>query len=48
MKMPDVAEKLIAQGSIPTTNAPAQFDALIKSDVERYGAALRAAGVGPS
>jgi tripartite-type tricarboxylate transporter receptor subunit TctC len=46
LKMPDVSEKLIAQGSIPAPNSPAEFDAIIKSDTERYGGILRAAGLG--
>jgi tripartite-type tricarboxylate transporter receptor subunit TctC len=46
LKMPDVSEKLINQGSIPAPNAPAEFNAIIKSDTERYGAILRAAGLG--
>jgi tripartite-type tricarboxylate transporter receptor subunit TctC len=46
LKMPDVSEKLIAQGSIPAPNSPDEFNAMIKSDTERYGAILRAAGLG--
>lgn len=46
LKMPDVSEKMINQGSIPAPNSPAEFDAIIKSDTERYGTILRAAGLG--
>jgi tripartite-type tricarboxylate transporter receptor subunit TctC len=46
LKMPDVSEKMIAQGSIPAPNSPAEFSAIIKEDTERYGAILRAAGLG--
>jgi tripartite-type tricarboxylate transporter receptor subunit TctC len=46
LKMPDVSSKLLAQGSIPAPNSPAEFDAIIKADTERYGAILRAAGLG--
>jgi tripartite-type tricarboxylate transporter receptor subunit TctC len=46
LKMPDVSAKLLAQGSIPAPNSPAEFDAVIKSDTERYGAIMRAAGLG--
>jgi len=45
LKMPDVVEKLTTYGSIPAPNTPAQFDAIIKSDTERYGKVLRDAGV---
>ena len=43
--MPDVREKMIKQGSIPLANTPEQFDAIIKSDTERYGKILRDAGL---
>ena len=45
LKMPDMIEKLTTFGSIPAPNSPAQFDAIIKSDTERYGKVLRDAGV---
>ena len=46
LMMADVKEKLDVQGSIPAPNTPEQFDAIIKSDTERYGKILRDAGVG--
>ena len=46
LAMPDVKEKLEVQGSFPAPNTPEQFDAIIKSDTERYGKILRDAGVG--
>lgn len=45
LKMPDVVEKLTTYGSIPAPNSPAQFDAVIKNDTERYGKLLTDAGV---
>jgi tripartite-type tricarboxylate transporter receptor subunit TctC len=45
LKMKDVADKLLAQGSIPAPTTPAEFDAMIKRDTERYGKILREAGV---
>jgi len=45
LAMPDVREKLTAYGSIPAPTTPEQFDAIIKSDTERYGKVLRDAGV---
>jgi tripartite-type tricarboxylate transporter receptor subunit TctC len=47
LKMADVSEKLLTQGSIPAPNTPAQFNAIIKSDTERYGKILRDAGIVP-
>jgi tripartite-type tricarboxylate transporter receptor subunit TctC len=46
LKMPDVSERLQKQGSLPMTNTPEQFSAIIKDDTERYGKILRDAGVG--
>jgi tripartite-type tricarboxylate transporter receptor subunit TctC len=47
LQMPDVSEKLIKQGSIPAPTTPAEFDAINKSDTERYGKLLRDAGINP-
>jgi tripartite-type tricarboxylate transporter receptor subunit TctC len=47
LQMPDVSEKLIKQGSMPAPTTPAEFDAINKSDTERYGKLLRDAGVNP-
>jgi tripartite-type tricarboxylate transporter receptor subunit TctC len=45
--MPDVRDKLLKQGSIPAPNSPAEFDAINKSDTERYGKILKDAGISP-
>jgi tripartite-type tricarboxylate transporter receptor subunit TctC len=47
LQMPDVREKLLAQGSIPAPTTPAEFDAINKSDTERYGKILKDAGIMP-
>jgi tripartite-type tricarboxylate transporter receptor subunit TctC len=47
LEMPDVKEKLIAQGSIPAPTTPSEFDAINKSDTERYGKILKDAGITP-
>jgi tripartite-type tricarboxylate transporter receptor subunit TctC len=47
LEMPDVREKLLAQGSIPSPTTPAEFDAINKSDTERYGRILKDAGITP-
>jgi tripartite-type tricarboxylate transporter receptor subunit TctC len=47
LEMPDVRDKLIKQGSIPAPNSPAEFDAINKSDTERYGKILQDAGITP-
>jgi tripartite-type tricarboxylate transporter receptor subunit TctC len=47
LKMPDVADKLAKQGSIPVTTTPEQFDQILKADTERYTKILKDAGVEP-
>jgi tripartite-type tricarboxylate transporter receptor subunit TctC len=47
LEMPEVREKLLAQGSIPSPTTPAEFDAINKSDTERYGKILKDAGITP-
>ena len=46
LRLPDVADKMKTQGLVVVTQSPDQFDALIRSEAERYGKILRAAGVG--
>lgn len=46
LKTPDMVEKLTTFGSIPAPNSPEQFDAIIKSDTERYRKVLNDAGIG--
>ena len=41
----DVAEKLIGQGAVPQASTPKQLQALIDSDLKRYGAIIRAQGL---
>jgi tripartite-type tricarboxylate transporter receptor subunit TctC len=47
LKMPDVQAHWETLGAIPVSNTPEQFDAIIRSDTERYGKLLRDAGVMP-
>ena len=42
----DVRDKMQRQGALPMTNAPEQFDAIIKNDTERNTKLLRDAGIG--
>jgi tripartite-type tricarboxylate transporter receptor subunit TctC len=46
LQIPDVAEKLTRQGVDIVHSTPNKFDAVLKADVERNSAILRAAGVG--
>ena len=45
LKLPDVVDRLVKQGSIPVTNTPEQFDAINKADTERYSRILKDAGI---
>jgi len=46
LRLPDVMEKMKHLGLVVVTQSPDEFDALIKSEAERYGKILRDAGVG--
>jgi len=47
-QLPDVQARWRTTGALTVVNTPAQFDVIIKSDVERYGKMLKAAGVNPN
>lgn len=44
MHLPDVRDRLPAQGLEATTNTPAQFGAYIRADVEKWAKVVRASG----
>jgi tripartite-type tricarboxylate transporter receptor subunit TctC len=46
LRLPDVVEKVKNLGLVVVTQTPGEFDALIKSEAERYEKILRDAGVG--
>ncbi len=46
LRLPDVTKAVDNQGLLVATQSPAEFDKLIRSEAERYGKILRAAGVG--
>jgi len=43
--VPEVREKLIAQGAVPQASTPKELQALIDADLKRYGAIIRAQGL---
>ena len=45
MKMPDVREKMDAQGNFAWSSTPEQFAALIKSEIDRFAEVVRAAHI---
>jgi tripartite-type tricarboxylate transporter receptor subunit TctC len=42
---PDVRNRLETDGAIPVTNTPAEFSAMIRSEITRWGRVVREAGV---
>jgi tripartite-type tricarboxylate transporter receptor subunit TctC len=47
LKMPDVIEQMNTVGNIPAPTTPAEFNAIIKNDTERYSKVMSAAGIVP-
>jgi tripartite-type tricarboxylate transporter receptor subunit TctC len=47
LKTPEMQARWQTLGAIPITSTPEQLDAIIRSDAERYGKVLQAAGVTP-
>jgi len=47
LKMPDIAEKLEKQGSIPVATTPEQLDAIVRTDTVRNTQILKDAGIEP-
>jgi tripartite-type tricarboxylate transporter receptor subunit TctC len=43
--LPDVREKLIAQGAVPQASTPKEMQALIDADLKRYGRIIREQGL---
>ncbi len=46
VQTPDAQKRWESLGATPITNTPEQFDATIRSDADKYGKLLKAAGVG--
>jgi tripartite-type tricarboxylate transporter receptor subunit TctC len=45
LKQKDVAEKLNQQGALPVGDTPEQFAAYIKTEIDKWGAVVRAANI---
>jgi tripartite-type tricarboxylate transporter receptor subunit TctC len=48
MQSPAVKEKLAAQGAILTATTPDEFAAYIKSEIDKWGKVVQAAGIKPN
>ncbi len=47
LKMQDVIDQMLKVGNIPMPTTPAEFDAIIKNDTERFTKVMAAAGIAP-
>ena len=45
LQIPEVRERLLADGAEPVGNTPEQFGAFIKSEIEKWGKVIKAAGL---
>lgn len=48
LRLPDVQKQLVAMGVTPSTSTPAQFRALIESEIAKYAHIAKAANIQPS
>src|SRR5262249_12202078 len=48
MQSPDVKEKLLSQGAVLSGNKPEEFAAYIKSEIDKWGKVVQAAGIKPN
>jgi tripartite-type tricarboxylate transporter receptor subunit TctC len=47
LKMKDVIDQMFKVGNIPMPTTPAEFDAIIRNDTERFTKIMAAAGISP-
>ena len=47
VQLPDVKEKMLALGTDPVGNTPAELAAIMRADIARWGGVIRAAGIKP-
>jgi tripartite-type tricarboxylate transporter receptor subunit TctC len=47
LKVPEVAERLKAMGADPAAETPQAFDARVRSDIEKWGRAVKSSGARP-
>jgi len=46
-RVPDLAEKLAAQGADPATGTPEEFERFIQAELKKWAAVVRSAGINP-
>ena len=47
LRMPEVIERLAAQGVEPASSTPEEFGAIIRADIDKWGKVIRNAGIQP-
>ena len=47
LKMPDVRERMAAEGTLPVGSTPAQFGELVRSEVQKWRGIIRQASISP-
>ncbi len=45
IRLPQLKESLAASGGLPVGSSPAEFDAFIKAEIDRYAKVVRDAGI---
>jgi tripartite-type tricarboxylate transporter receptor subunit TctC len=47
LKLPDVRERMLAEGTLPTGGTPAQFGELVRGEVEKWRRIIQQAAIVP-
>jgi tripartite-type tricarboxylate transporter receptor subunit TctC len=47
LKLPDVRERMLAEGTLPVGGTPAQFGELVRSEVDKWRRIIQQAGIAP-
>ena len=48
LKLPDVRDRMQADGTLPIGSTPAQFDALLRNEIQKWRRIIQQAGISPS
>jgi tripartite-type tricarboxylate transporter receptor subunit TctC len=47
LKMPDVRERMLAEGTLPVSGTAAQFTELVRSEIDKWRRTIQQAGIAP-
>ena len=48
LRMPDVRERMLVEGTVPAGGTPAQFGELVRSEVEKWRRIIQQAAIAPA